>query len=186
MPARSSNSKSTSDAIGLLKADHDKVKKLFKEFQRQQDKESDQEMERLAKQICQELTVHATVEEELFYPAVRDAIDDAELVDEAEVEHATVKDLVSQIESMSAAEDKYAAKVCVLGEYVNHHVEEEQNELFPKAKKAKLDLKELGTKIAARKEELKAEMGTDEEDAADMAARRSRSGRASPRSHASR
>src|SRR4026209_2811531 len=100
MPAQRTAAKSN-DAIAILKADHDKVKKLFKEFERLHEDEADDEAEQVAKQICNELTVHATVEEEIFYPEVRGAIEDEDLIDEAEVEHATAKDLIAQIESMT-------------------------------------------------------------------------------------
>ena len=90
-------------------------------------------------------------------------IDDDDLLNEAEVEHASAKDLIAQIESTTIADDKYAAKVTVLGEYINHHVREEQNEMFPKAKKAKLDMDALGEEILARKNALRAEMGLEEE-----------------------
>ena len=166
MPARRTASKSSIDAIAMLKADHDKVKKLFKQFERLHDDEADEEAEEVARQICNELTIHATVEEEIFYPAVRAAIDDEDLLDEAEVEHTTAKDLIAQIEGSSASDDKYAAKVMVLGEYIDHHVQEEQNEMFPKAKRAKLDMAALGERIMTRKEELKAEMGIEDEEAA--------------------
>jgi DUF438 domain-containing protein len=151
------------DAVAILTADHDKVKKLFKDFERLHEEESDDEAEKVAVQICNELTIHATVEEEIFYPAVRAGIDDEDLLDEAEVEHATAKDLIAQIESSTIEDDKYAAKVTVLGEYIDHHVEEEQNEMFPKAKKAKLDMDALGEEILARKNALRAEMGVEEE-----------------------
>jgi Hemerythrin HHE cation binding domain len=157
-------SRTSTDVIAILKADHDKVKKLFKEFERLHDEELDDEAEQVATQICNELTIHATVEEEIFYPAVRAAIDDDDLLDEAEVEHATAKDLIAQIESMTAEDEKYAAKVVVLGEYINHHVKEEQEEMFPKAERSKLDRDALGEEILARKKQLKAEMGLDEED----------------------
>jgi len=163
MPTRAASKKSN-DAIALLKADHDKVKKMFKEFERLHEEESDDEAEALAKQICNELTVHATVEEEIFYPEVRAAIDDDDLLDEAEVEHSTAKDLIAQIEGMTAADDKFAAKVIVLGEYIDHHVKEEQDEMFPKAKKADLDMAALGEQILARKKELMAEMGMEADD----------------------
>jgi hemerythrin superfamily protein len=162
MPAQRPASKST-DAIAILTADHAKVKKLFKEFEKLHDDESDEEAEQVAQQICNELTIHATVEEEIFYPAVREATEDEDLMDEAEVEHASAKDLIAQIQGMSADDDKYAAKVIVLGEYIDHHVKEEQDEMFPKAKKAKVDMAALGEKIDTRKQELKEEMGIADE-----------------------
>jgi hemerythrin-like domain-containing protein len=163
MPKVAAATKST-DAIVLLKADHERVKKLFKEFERLHEDEENERAEAIATDICKELKIHTTLEEEIFYPAVRDAIDDEDLMNEAEVEHASAKDLIAQIEAMPSAEGKCAAKVIVLGEYVNHHIEEEQEEIFPAARKAKVDLKALGEKIAARKEELQAEMGITPED----------------------
>ena len=167
MPKATARSNDPIDAITLLKADHARVKKLFKEFERLHDEESDDEAESVARQICNELTIHATVEEEIFYPAVRAAVDDEDLLDEAEVEHETAKDLIAQIEEMDASQDKYAARVIVLGEYIDHHVKEEQEEMFPKAMKAKLDMEALGEAIMARKEELKAELGVEDEEEAE-------------------
>ncbi len=115
----------------------------------------------LAEQICQMLTVHATAEEEIFYPAVRAADVDEDLLDEAEVEHASAKDLIAQIQSMSPEDDLYDAKVTVLGEYINHHVEEEEGEMFPKARRAKVDLVGLGRAADG------AQGGTDERQTAD-------------------
>ena len=105
-------------------------------------------------EICKELSVHAQVEEEIFYPAFKQASKDNVLVPEATVEHATVKDLIAQVEGKEPDGEMYDAKIKVLSEYVKHHVKEEQNEMFPKAKESKLDLIELGTKIASRKAEL--------------------------------
>ena len=168
---RSSAANKSADAIAMLKADHDKVKKLFKEFERMHNAQSDEEAEQLATQICNELTVHAKLEEEIFYPEVRAAIDDEDLIDEAEVEHASAKELIAQIESARSGDDKFAAKVMVLGEYVNHHIKEEQDEIFPKAKKAKVDMKAMASRLASRKEELMAEMGMrDEEGEGEQAA----------------
>ncbi len=104
--------------------------------------------------ICTELTAHATAEEEIFYPAARAAIDKVELVDEADIEHASAKDLIAQIEGSSPSDDHYDAKVKVLGEYIKHHVKEEHNEMFPKIRKTKLDLKLVGEQLNARKLEL--------------------------------
>ena len=104
------------------------------------------------------LTVHATAEEEIFYPAARKAIEEEDLLDEAEVEHGSAKDLIAQIESSTPSESLYDAKVKVLGEYIDHHVKEEEGELFPKVKKAKIDLASLGTEMAARKAELMPEL----------------------------
>jgi hypothetical protein len=97
------------------------------------------------------------VAEEIFYPAVKDALKDHELVPEATVEHAGVEDLIAQVEGKEPNGEMFDAKIKVLSEYVKHHVKEEQNEMFPKAKSSKLDMMELGAQIAARKEELMAQ-----------------------------
>jgi hemerythrin superfamily protein len=144
--------KEKTDAVSILTADHKKVKKLFKDFEGLKESGSDAEKEELVAEICQELTIHADAEEQIFYPAAREGIEESDLLDEAEVEHASVRELVSQLESMSADDDLYDAKVKVLAEYVDHHVEEEQNEIFPKVKKAKLDLEGLGEQILEFKE----------------------------------
>ena len=149
------------DALALLTADHKEVKDLLKSYEKLVTAEADDdEKAALATQICSMLTVHATIEEEIFYPAARENIDEQDLLDEAEVEHASAKDLIAQIEGMTPGEDLYDAKVKVLGEYVAHHVKEEEDELFPKVKGAKLDLQALGDELAARKHELMAELDT--------------------------
>ena len=142
------------DAIALLTEDHKEVKKLFKAFEKLADSDDVERKQELAEQICLALSVHAEIEEEIFYPATRAGIDDDDLLNEAEVEHASAKDLIAQIQAMSASDEMFDAKVTVLGEYIDHHVEEEEGEMFPKAKKAKLDLAELGEQMAARKAEL--------------------------------
>ena len=143
------------DAVDLLDADHIAVKKLFTAYQKLCDKDApSEEKQQLAGQICQELTVHARIEEEIFYPQVREAIDDDDLLDEAEVEHATAKDLIAQIEEMSPEDDLYDAKVTVLGEYIDHHVKEEREEMFVKARKTDLDLVAMAEELSERKMEL--------------------------------
>ena len=156
-PAKSTAAKpAPSDAIDMLTTDHKAVKALFKQYDKLAAAGADADEKQ---QICRMLTVHATVEEELFYPAAREVLGDAaDLVDEADVEHATAKDLIAQIEDASPDEELYDAKVKVLGEYIDHHVKEEEGEMFPKVKKAKLDTKSLGEEMAVRKEELMAEL----------------------------
>ena len=149
----------TQNAVTLLKADHKAVEKLFKDFEKlKQGEDVQDEKSELVAQICQELTVHTQIEEEIFYPVLRAAIDDGDLMDEAQVEHASAKDLIDQLRSMQPDDDCYDAKVTVLGEYVMHHVEEEEKEMFPKAKKADIDLKDIGERLAQRKEELETEL----------------------------
>ncbi len=158
--AKSTSKPAPGDAIEMLMSDHKAVKALFKQYDKLVEADGDvDEKQALAQQICHALTVHAQVEEELFYPAARDVLgDDEALVDEADVEHSTAKDLISQLEGSSPDEALYDAKVKVLGEYIDHHVKEEEGEMFPKVKKAKLDTKLLGAEMAARKDELMAEI----------------------------
>ena len=142
------------DAIRLLKADHKEVSEMVKKYEN--GRLSKDRKVATAKQICMALTVHAQIEEEIFYPAAREAVRSGEdLLDEAEVEHGSIKELVSAIESASPDDDElFDARVKVLGEYVKHHVKEEENELFPKIRKSDMDLEEVGAQLSARKKEL--------------------------------
>ena len=149
------------DAIALLTADHKKVKKLFSEFDKLKEEGSDEDKSSIVEQICNELKIHAAIEEEIFYPTVRKAIEDQDLMDEALVEHAGAKDLIAQLDESSPDDDLYDAKVTVLGEQIDHHVKEEEGEMFPKAKKAKVDTKALGGAMLKRKMALMSEMGLD-------------------------
>ena len=139
--------KAPKDAIALLKADHQKVTELLEEFRaaRKQD---------LAAQICSELTIHAQIEEQIFYPAVKKALKDSEMVPEALVEHAGVKKLIQEIQSSDQNGEMFEARVKVLSELVKHHVREEQNEFFPAVRKTKLDLVELGNELQMLKQSL--------------------------------
>ena len=139
------------DAIAMLKADHKKVSDLFEQFEKTR---SSSKKAGLVGQICMELTVHAQLEEEIFYPAVKAALRDKELVPEATVEHASVKALIGQVKDVEPGGEDYDAKVRVMSEYVKHHVKEEQNEIFPKAQKTRLDMVALRDQMAARKQEL--------------------------------
>jgi hemerythrin superfamily protein len=136
------------DAIALLKADHEAVNRLFDEYEKTH---SASNKKALVGEICTALRVHAQIEEEIFYPAVKAALKDKLMVPEATVEHAGVKDLIAQIEGVGPDGEMYDAKVKVLSEYVKHHVKEEQNEMFPKAKASSLDLIDLGARMAGRK-----------------------------------
>ena len=138
-------------ATALLRADHKLVSSLFAEYEKTG---STVKKKKLVAQICTELTVHAQVEEEIFYPAVKQALNDHDLVPEATVEHATLKDLMGQIEFREPDGEMFDAKVKVLSEYVKHHVKEEQDEISPKARETKLDMGKLGAQMAARKAEL--------------------------------
>jgi hemerythrin superfamily protein len=147
------------DAIALLKSDHKKVKALFSEFDKLKDDGADEDKAAIVAQICNELKIHTTIEEEIFYPAVRKAIEDSDLMDEALVEHAGAKELIAQLEGAAVDDDLYSAKVTVLGEQIDHHVKEEESSMFPKAQKAKVDTAALGAKMAQRKMALMEEMG---------------------------
>ena len=151
-----SRTKTTVDAIDLLKQDHDKVERAFKQFEKM-DRHDAEACRRLIRAVCEELKVHSALEEEVFYPALRQAIDDQDLMNEAAVEHETAKMLIEQLDSMAADDPSYYATFTVLGEYVRHHVKEEQGEMFPEAKKSRLDLAALGERMRARKEELAGE-----------------------------
>ena len=166
------------DAIELLMQDHKEVKAMFSAFKKLKESEdADEEKADLVQQICTALTIHATIEEEIFYPAVRAGIDDDDLMDEADVEHAGAKDLIAQLEAASPGDDHYDAKVTVLGEQIDHHVKEEEGEMFPKAKKA-IDTKAIGAELAARKAELASEMGM--EPAPALMGKKQNSGRRNP------
>jgi hemerythrin-like domain-containing protein len=160
---QSRSSDSPLDAVALLKQDHRTVESLFRDFE---DADEDQQSA-IAERVCQLLTVHAQIEEELLYPAAQQALEheeDAELVSEALVEHGSAKDLIGKIEGMTADDASFKATVTVLGEYIKHHVKEEENELFPALKKTELDLKDLGTRLAERKHALMEEMGIEVEE----------------------
>lgn len=140
------------DAITLLKQDHQEVKALFDAFQ-----QDDADKAEIAIEVCRLLTIHAQIEEEIFYPAAREAFgndDGDDLLDEAEVEHASAKDLIAQIEELGESDDLFEAKVKVLGEYVQHHVKEEEGELFPKVKTSGLNLDAVGSELEKRKKVL--------------------------------
>jgi len=177
MPSRKQQDKGQ-DAIQLLRQDHDEVRKMFEEFE---SADEDRKFE-LAAEICQALTVHSTIEEEIFYPQVREAIDAEDMMTEAEIEHTSVKQLIERVQAGEVDEVQLTAMIKVMGEYVNHHVNEEQRKMFPRVRRAELDLEALGRELLERKTELQAELQdamvdeSDESDeAADAAAQRGRS-----------
>jgi hemerythrin superfamily protein len=147
--ARSRRCNNESDAIEMLEDDHGKVEKLFARFEKS-DRDDVEARASLVEQACAALEVHAAVEEELFYPAARRLGDDTSLLNEALVEHDIAKQLIARIDGLDPADPMYAATFTVLAEYIRHHVEEEEGELFPKLKKARLDLEELGADALAQ------------------------------------
>lgn len=168
------------DAFALLSSDHKRVKSLFKQFESLKDEGDAGQKEALVETICNELTIHAQIEEEIFYPALREAIDDEDLMDEADVEHASAKQIIAQLEQLQVDGDHYDAMVTVLGEYVDHHIKEEEGEMFSKARKADIDSAALGDEMAVRKAELKDELGiVDDDSAPDRAANSPRKPRTS-------
>ena len=142
--------------LSMLLDDHRKVKKIFKDFQSEKDDSNKQAM---VEEACKELTVHTSIEEQKFYPFLREQDPDTfgDLLNEAKVEHASAKDLISQLQGMSPDDDLFDATFTVLGEYVNHHITEEEDELFPKVISKKIDLSEIQTDMEQLKEQLMTE-----------------------------
>lgn len=152
------------NAIELLITDHESVRRLFDEYEELVDDEAEAEdRQALAEEICAMLTVHSMLEQEILYPAAREAVDNQDQLDEAEVEHQNVDDVIAQIQEMDPAEELYDAKVKVLAEMVDHHVREEEDELFPAMEASELDLEELGHSLRERRAELLEELGYMEE-----------------------
>lgn len=159
------------DAIALLKQDHRAVEALFDEFEDADESEQSE----LATRICQMLTVHTQIEEEILYPQAKDAFGDEDdaMVYEAEIEHGSAKELIAKVEAGTPEDPEFKPLVKVLSEYVKHHVKEEEKQMFPALKQTKLDLKELGSQLAQRKLQLMEQMGIEAEEA--PAPRRKRS-----------
>jgi hypothetical protein len=152
------SSETNQDAVALLKADHRIVEDLFARFE---EASGDGSKQKIAEQICMELSIHATIEEEIFYPACEGKVE-GDLLKEAYVEHDGAKVLIAEIEAGGPTDEYYDAKVTVLQEQIEHHVEEEEKRmegLFAQARKAGLDMEALGQQLAQRKEELVASYG---------------------------
>lgn len=149
----------TNDALELLIADHRAVEKLFTAFEKAEEDDLEAKAT-LAQRACEELTIHTIIEEELLYPAASEALPESDVVDveEAYVEHFLVKTLISKFETLKAGDKGFDATFKVMSEMVQHHVEEEENELFPELRKANLDVNALGEKIAKRKTELQSKL----------------------------
>lgn len=176
IPRRSRQIKAQT-ALDVLKDDHVQVSKVFKQFERFHKSDDDEGMRLCAQAACKALKVHAQIEEEIFYPALRAAANAEDALDEADVEHSHIKELVGQLEDAEPGDEHFAARMTVLSEYVRHHVEEEESTLFSKARKADCDLVALGEQLLARKEELGGE-----ETPAGLAAVAERARAARPRS----
>jgi hemerythrin superfamily protein len=186
--SKSHASKDQPLALALLMADHRDVENLFERYQQGKDDDVDTRR-RIAKQICDALTVHAQVEEELLYPWLRETLaeDDQDMVEEAQVEHNGVKDLVVQIEAADDVDASFDAMVKVLGEYVRHHVKEEESRIFPAVSSEREALDEIGREIVSRRTEIKEELGVfaeegdDDEDDVREPSHAGQRGRNSPR-----
>lgn len=150
-----STAKAVPDALALLRAGHDKIRSLLRQFEAlSSDADDEQCKADLVDEICYELTIHSMIEDEIFYPAVRAAIDDDDLMDEAEVEHAGARDLIGQLEVMYPGDDHFDATITVLGEEIEHHIDKEESDIFVAARASGIDLDALGEQMAARKDEL--------------------------------
>lgn len=167
MATRTSRAASNARAeiLDTLKEDHKRVKKAYRDFQKLDAENDPQRCEALVRQVLQELTVHAALEEELLYPAAREAVSEPSLIDEAEVEHESLHALIAQLQAMSADDEKFAARFTVLCEYVQHHVKEEEGEMFPELERVKLDWEALSASMQARRAELS---GEEQEDASEV------------------
>ena len=155
----------------MLKADHRKVKKAFKDFEKLDPESQAEQAEALVAQTLMDIEMHATLEEELFYPQAREAITEEDLIDEAEVEHMTVKVLIEQLKGMGAGDEKFAASFKVLGEYIDHHVKEEENEMFKRLTGAGVDWDQTLAEMKERRAQLLEAMGVRDEVSGTSAAR---------------
>jgi hemerythrin superfamily protein len=159
-------SRKKDDAIELLKQDHREVETLFKEFEKLE-QDGEEAVEQVIATACTELKIHDKLESEVFYPAIRQQAQNEEvedLLNEAEVEHTSVRNLIQTIDGMKPQDEKRNAHFTVLMEYVKHHVKEEEKEMFPKLKKLDIDLEQLGQQLKERKAELMGEMGVELEE----------------------
>lgn len=177
------NSRAKNEIIEMLKEDHQRVKKAFKTAEKLHDQQQQEELQALVEQTCAEVQIHAQLEEELFYPACREAVKEEDLIEEAEVEHGSAKALIQQLQNLSVDDPKYMATFTVLGEYLKHHIKEEEGELFEQLStgRSKVQWEELQQQMLTMRESLMAEMGLSEEEGEEQeeptSASRARSGR---------
>lgn len=150
---------SSLDAVDLLTADHDKVKAMFKQYQALQKSGTPEEKFEVAKLLCGELLIHMALEEALFYPPVRKAIKEKDLVKEGEEEHDEAKDIIRALGDIDPASPEFDEKMQKLCEGINHHVEEEEHEMFPKVRQSKLDLEKLGQQLMDAKNATRVNLG---------------------------
>lgn len=156
------------DALELLSADHDRIQRLFEHYAELVAAEADDgDKRQVAEELCLLLTVHAGIEDEFLYPAARRALDDEDLIDEAQIEHDSARELIDELLAMGAGDELFDDRVRLLEEAVADHVEREESELFPLLRGAGLDLETLGEQMAARKDDLTAELGERRPEASD-------------------
>jgi hemerythrin-like domain-containing protein len=153
--------KVSQNAIELLESEHKEAKKLFHHYEVVKDYASPSEKLGIAKEVCGSLLIHMEIEEKIFYPRVRSKIHDNDLMNEADVEHNSAKALIKQIGELQPSDPMFDAKIKVLGEQIEHHVEEEEGEMFPKARKSTVDLDELGAELLAAKAKMRTDLGLD-------------------------
>jgi hemerythrin superfamily protein len=163
MATSANRSTAKTQIVDMLKADHQKVKKAFNDFGKLDPETQAAQAEALVAQTLIDIEMHATLEEEIFYPRAREAIIEDDLIDEAEVEHMTAKVLIEQLKGMSAGDEKFAASFKVLGEYIDHHVKEEESEMFKRLTGADVDWDQTLAEMQDRRAELLEAMGVQDE-----------------------
>lgn len=163
--ASRNNTKARNDILDLLKEDHARAKKSFRDAQKLDPQDDRDELQTIVEQTCAELEIHAQIEEEFFYPAAREALKETDLVDEAEVEHGSAKALIAQLRATNPADEKYAATFKVLGEYIKHHIKEEEQQMFEQLGRSSVDWEEVLQQMLTKREAMMAEMGLVEESA---------------------
>ncbi|MCM5677957.1 hemerythrin domain-containing protein [Schlegelella sp. S2-27] len=164
------NASSRSEVFEMLKEDHKRAKKSFRDFSKLEQEGDEQACQQLAVQTCKELQLHMRLEEEVFYPAARSGLEEEDLIEEAEVEHGSAKTLIEQLQTLSPDDPKFAATFTVLGEYIKHHVKEEEGEMFEQLGRSKIDWDGVLEEMLARRMELESELGLASEEADEQAA----------------
>lgn len=158
------NSSARNEILQMLIEDHKKVKKAFRRFEQLDVEDDPEECGELVETTCAEVLVHATIEEEILYPAAREALRDGDLIDEAEVEHQSAHELLDRLKGMEPGDEKYAALFTVLGEYLKHHIKEEEGEMFPQLMRARLDWEALAGQMRTRRAEMMRSLGLEAEE----------------------
>lgn len=151
------------DAISLLRSEHRKVKALFEAYEQKKESASPAEKFEIAKKVCGDLLIHMAIEEGVFYPAVRRGMDDEEIVNEAQVEHDGAKKLIIELGELKPDDPMFDAKITVLSEQIDHHVDEEEKSMFPKALASKIDIDALGRELLEARTDMRRRLGVPDE-----------------------